>query len=376
MLERSDADQIKNDYLEILESILRSIKDRAKSQGLNADGNVSIMFGRSSVFRGTSAYEYEKRTITPEQVEILSKAISDPKSFKGSLQIRIGGDVVYHAKDGEVLKDKLGLSPAQEQSQEQSQDVFDSLSQGIDEQQQRLQTLEKYVQEVESVKQPVLQENEVQSLRTELSTLKEAFENQQTEIKRLQEGLAKVATRDTPSVKNSVFQKWIANVESKVKQVALKTWDKVKDLVVPEKQWNERISNLESKLNDLQSQVSELKDTLAQKGINTLEKVSEKSISSQYVEETVATALHLWGTRGENGSARLTSDNYEFLQEGEQISVKSLDGRRTIMKNGQLTDQVNDKDLENFQQLNRAINSYIKSPTQSQAQSQSQGRGR
>ncbi|MBC6431881.1 hypothetical protein FM036_14240 [Nostoc sp. HG1] len=111
MIDDGEAKEIKRDYLEILESLLKLIHAKAKEKGLDPSKDVHIYSSSSKVYQGTLGESPSKNLLTPTIVENLKKALSDPKNSQGAISIKIGNEKVFHIKNGDVLTDKLGLAP-------------------------------------------------------------------------------------------------------------------------------------------------------------------------------------------------------------------------------------------------------------------------
>lgn len=121
MIESGDASEIKRDYLEILESLLKLIQQKAESKEIRASDDVTINVGREEVYKGAIGEKPSKNTLTPEQVNKISIAISDPKNSQGTIIIKIGKQEVFRVQDGQVKTDKLGLIPQQALAQKTAQ---------------------------------------------------------------------------------------------------------------------------------------------------------------------------------------------------------------------------------------------------------------
>jgi hypothetical protein len=421
MIDPSSNERIKQEYLDMLDSLMKSIKEKAKSQGYNPDDNVSIQIGKEVIFKGRDAENFQKSKISSKQIEILNDAISNPENFKGSIQIRIGKDVVYHAKNGKLLKDDLGLSPKPVQVQEQIQtsDIVESASQTLKLQDSTIQQVEeiveKAVQKLEIIEKDdaVLEplesvdsnkedlalsrsvsfektKPEIKELRNEISDLKEVvaqqqqvLQEQQQTIEKLQEGLEQVISRNIPVTKSSKLQNWLGNVESKVKKTAIGVWNKAKELVIPQKNLDQRMNTLQEKMERLDQDIAEIKkqirpDLTNKQSINAVVKAAITEglydTRSQKVKETVGTMLHLVGIRNSDKSISFETDFYSFHQQGKSISIIAQDGRE-IMKEGVLTAEVNERDLRAFSKLEASVDEYL---TNAQSQSESLGlrRGR
>lgn len=75
-----------------------------------------------------------RSTITDNQTELIKQALNDPASFKGSIKITNGKQVLLHVKDGQVLRDGLNLTKSSTKVEISSdpRDLYDKYSQGVD----------------------------------------------------------------------------------------------------------------------------------------------------------------------------------------------------------------------------------------------------
>ena len=75
-----------------------------------------------------------KSTINDEQAELIKQALNDPASFKGSIKITNGNQVLLHVKNGQVLRDSLNLTKSSTKVEINSApaDLYDKYSQNVD----------------------------------------------------------------------------------------------------------------------------------------------------------------------------------------------------------------------------------------------------
>ena len=72
-------------------------------------------------------------TINEQQAELIKQALNDPASFKGSIKITNGSQVLLHVKDGRVLRDGLGLTKSSTKVEINSApaDLYNKYSQNV-----------------------------------------------------------------------------------------------------------------------------------------------------------------------------------------------------------------------------------------------------
>lgn len=430
MINPSEGKQIQQDYLETLDAIVRSIREKVKSQGLEDDKNLSIVIGGNTVYK-ENGQEVVKSTITPEQVEMLNKALSEPQSLKGAIRIMLGREKLYHAHYGQVLTDKLGLSPKQSQAQVQEQSSRETIS--LKSLQQQIDALGQRVQEQQKLIDSLNQENRqdvVTQLLSEFTNLQYAVAQQQQTIDQLQQRLEGVISQELPSAKNSVLQNWVGSIETKIKQTATNFYERVKTALTPKMeklqsqvdelktQVNQLFTKLETQINDfkyqtqrniqnvrsdieqridsvktdtyealqdLQHKVSQQVQTVHKEVTKMAQSAHSKAVNSvregvkavsrtvsetqgKAIEAGVGAMLHIFGDRHPDGSVTFDSQNYHFHQHGNTISIKSKDGR-DVFRDGNLTASATEKDIAALEEIQQDIDEYL-SPEFSQSQTQ------
>ncbi|MBD2596050.1 hypothetical protein H6G74_17205 [Nostoc spongiaeforme FACHB-130] len=268
---KSEAKQVQHDYLEILNDILNKLSEKGKFQSLDTSKNLSIYVGSKAKYKIGSDGEISVNLMTPEVVETIKTAINDPQNLKGSVRIMVGNQKVYHAKDGKILTDKLGLNQTQLQSR-QAESVEESSS--IESLQKQVESLQQKVQEQQAlIDRFVQQENSsvesTQKLSTDLANLKQAFDTQQKTIEQLQKGLEAINKQNLPVVKNESLSKWLNSIESKAKNTAKNLYEQVKTALTPKvdkvkAQLETQITALKEQINQqMESVKAEMKSQIA-----------------------------------------------------------------------------------------------------------------
>lgn len=428
---RNEGKKIQQDYLEILEAILQKVHEKGKFQGLDPSKQVSITVGRNIIYKGSIGEEPSINKVTPELVEGLKQAISDPKSVKGSISIKIGQERVFHVKDGKLLMDQLGLSNSHAQTQTNQIENLPSVAESLEPLQQQLDELKQQANNF--TQQP--NENAL-LLSAEAETLKQKVEQQQQTIERLTQELEAAINRTNPTIQNTALQNWVGSVENKVKETAKNLYTQVKSALTPkvdklrsevETQIKELKSQIESLKTEVQSQVGAVKDEIrtqvetvrsefneagrliqdevrqaterhdtAVQGIqniiggkiqevtkavenanslatNTLRESIKATTSSaieaqgKAIEFSVKRALRLFGNRNDDGSITFEAKSFKFHQQGDTISITSKDGR-DVLKDGALTSEATQQDVESLEKVEKVVDDYLKSSrTQSQS---------
>ncbi|MBD2438855.1 hypothetical protein [Nostoc sp. FACHB-110] len=270
---KSEGKQVQQDYLQILDDILQKILEKGQFHSLDSKRDISILVGKELKYKGNPNGEVAVNLMSPGIVEKLNTAINDVKNLKGSVRIMIGKNIAFHAKNGEILTDKLGLANEIKQNRTQvAKPVQQSLS--IENLQKQVEALQQKVQEQQSViDRFVKQENSsvesTQKLSTDLANLKQAFDTQQKTIEQLQKGLEAINKKNLPTVKNESLSKWLNSIESKAKNTAKNLYEQVKTALTPKvdkvkTQLETQITTLQEQINQqMQSVKAEMKSQLA-----------------------------------------------------------------------------------------------------------------
>ncbi|MBD2680899.1 MULTISPECIES: hypothetical protein [Nostoc] len=279
---KSEAKQVQHDYLEILNDILHKLLEKGKFQDLDTSKDLSIYVGNQPKYKGHPDREVSVNSMTPELVEKINTAINDPQNLKGSVRIMIGKDKVYHAKDGEVLTDKLGLNSKITQNsdlgshQSQSPQTAKPVQQSspLEDLQKQVDALQQKVQEQQSLIDNFASQNQssnqvAEKLSADIISLKQAFDAQQKTIEQLQKGLEAINSQNNPAVKNSTLHNWINSIETKAKTTAKNLYEQVKTAFTPKidkvkAQLEAQISTLKQQMNQqMESLKAEMKSQVA-----------------------------------------------------------------------------------------------------------------
>lgn len=112
----------------ILENIVTALDQRR----VDVD-RLEISFNGQNIFKMRSG-DVAKSTVTDSQTELVKQALNDPASFKGSIKITNGRQVLLHVKDGQVLRDGLNLTKSSTKVEIKSAnaDLYDKHSQGVE----------------------------------------------------------------------------------------------------------------------------------------------------------------------------------------------------------------------------------------------------
>ncbi|MHC5917917.1 MAG: hypothetical protein ACYTXE_44675 [Nostoc sp.] len=409
MIDDGEAKEIKRDYLDILESLLKLIHAKAKEKGLDPSKDVHIYSSSSKVYQGTLGESPSKNLLTPTIVENLKKALSDPKNSHGAISIKIGNEKVFHIKNGEVLTDKLGLAPPSQlnkvvnkeriYSVEALQKQVAVLQSKLESQQQLIDSLKKNEQTPESLSKLVAQVEEMSN----------AVLKQQQLIENTQKELSQVNERYLPQVQNTVLQNWVGTVENKVKQTAKNVFERIKDVLTPEvtklrneiaqqkaqiaqivtslkdeiraqtdsvkNDLNQQVNNLTA---ELRTQVDGVKNTVDNriKGLQSaidntrIElRAAVDDVKGQAIEQSVKALLNILGKDNPDGSKSFKSTNFDFERLGDNVIVRAKNGE-AILTDGVLSPNVSEKQLQALDKVQSVVDMHHQIQQDSQQESQ------
>ncbi len=211
--DESHVRQVQEDYQQILAGILRRVTSapRAKEWGLDSNSNKDIRFF-------VSGKEVHKNEITSSQIEKLKVAIGEPKNLKGSVQIKIGKEKVFHVKDGALLEDKLELTQGQVQKAGAKLDLKSLIKDQIEQTADPVHT-----QQLQDTNDP---------LGEKLNSLENLVAQQVQKIELLEQKLNSVAG-SVNLIQNKPLSQWLSSTFSKVTsqfQESVNGWSHTKTL--------------------------------------------------------------------------------------------------------------------------------------------------
>ncbi len=93
-----------------LESVLKTINQGLKSRQFQSNLPLSVKIGSSVVFQAIPGQKPTINEIAPEEVIVLQKALENPQGVQGAVRLRVGGETVFHVKNGHLKVDKLGFT--------------------------------------------------------------------------------------------------------------------------------------------------------------------------------------------------------------------------------------------------------------------------
>lgn len=409
MIDDGEAKEIKRDYLEILESLLKLIHAKAKEKGLDPSNDVHIYSSSSKVYQGTLGESPSKNLLTPTIVENLKKALSDPKNSQGAISIKIGNEKVFHIKNGEVLTDKLGLAPASQKNKVVSNEQIYS----VEALGKQVQVLQKKLNEqqklVDSIKSEQLSPESLSQLAAQVAEMSKSLEKQQQLIENTQKALSQVNEQFLPQVQNTVLQNWVGTVENKVKQTAKNVFERLLDVLTPEvTKLRKEITSLKSQINEqitsfkdevkyqtdsvrnqlnqqvgnltqeIRTQVDSVKNTVDQSlmgvksaidNTRTELRATVDDVKGQAIEQSVKAMLNILGKDNPDGSKSFKSTNFDFERLGDNVIVRAKNGE-AVLTDGVLSPNVSEKQLQALDKIQSVVDMHHQIQQDSQQESQ------
>lgn len=407
MIEDSKSKELQKDYLDILDSIIKKIQIKAQNR---EPKDVHIHVGSRKVYEATAGQEPVRNLLTPETVNKISLALSDPKSYQGSVTIKIGSEKVFHVADGQLKVDKLGLAESgiqldKAKPQERVYSV-EALQKQVEVLQQKLQSQQKLIDSVAQAQNQQTPET-LAKLSAQVEEMSQSLEKQQKLIEKTQEALSKFEQRPAQS-QNTKLQNWIGKIESKIKDTVQEWSEKVKDAITPETtklrnqiqdlktQLHQQIeslkssvraqadslqANVKSAVNDVKQNIDEGLGSIKTEIQNTRQELT-KSINnakSQAIDQSVKALLKHLGTKNPDGSLSYSSKSFDFQQCGDSLVVKAKNGL-PVLQDGALSADVSPEQIQALDKVQPIVDKLdaaeqLEQLSYSDSESQTQSRG-
>jgi hypothetical protein len=348
MIEPSDAKEVKNDYLEILEALIQKIHRTAKDKGLNPSRELSISVGTEKIYKGLigdNSLDKINPFVSADLVEKLNTAISNPRNLKGTVSIKVGQSEVFRVKNGKVETDKLGLSQSQTQRKAPEERTY-----SVEALQKQVEVLQRRVEEqqklVDRIKADTETPESLAKLFAQVEEMSKSLSKQQKAIEKTQQALSQVSECSLPPIQNTQLQNWVGAVEIKLKQTARNVFERVKDALTPE------VTKVRNKIEEMKSQVSQQVKNLKDEFTRAIDDVKSKTI-----EGSVRALLKHLGTKNPDGSITFQSKSFDFQQRGENVTVRAKDGNE-VLENGVLSPTVSERQIEALDKVQSVVDKY------------------
>jgi hypothetical protein len=186
------------------------IQQALKANEYQGNLPLSISFDNELIYKAAPGKRPEVNTVTPEQLELIQLAISDPAGLKGEVKISVNDKPVYHVKDGKVLTDTLKLAPAQQEKV--------SAEVATQAQAQPTQAQAQAQPEVQPQSQGDL-EQRIATLESQIAAMQSQMVQTQQELKLVNQQLAKYQQQQQQSPEIAVDKKvngWLKGIRSTI----------------------------------------------------------------------------------------------------------------------------------------------------------------
>lgn len=123
---------LKNSSSEAQDYVLENIVTPLDQRRIDVD-RLEINLNGQNIFKMRDG-DVANSKITDNQAELIKQALNDPESFKGTVKITNGRQVLLHVKDGQVLRDGLNLTKSTTKVEISSSpsDLYAKYSQGVE----------------------------------------------------------------------------------------------------------------------------------------------------------------------------------------------------------------------------------------------------
>ena len=412
MIDDGDAKEIKRDYLDILEALLKNIQQKAKSKEIPTSNDISIYAGGKQVYKGLVGQSPSKNLLTSEQLENINLAITDPQNSQGTISIKIGKSEVFRVQNGRITNDLLGLAPLSQKNfvvtKERIYSV-EALQKQVKVLQNKLQAQQKLV---ESIKETQQMPESLSNLIDQVAEMGKSLEKQQQLIENTQKALSQVNERSLPQIQNTVLQNWVGKIERQVKQTSKNVFERIKDALTPEvtklrkeiaqmkaqieQQFTNRLDevrentdNVRDELNqqvgnltqELRTQVNGVKNTVGQSlmgvksaidNTRTELRAAVDDVKGQAIEQSVKAMLNILGKNNPDGSKSFKSTNFDFERLGDNVIVRAKNGE-AVLTDGVLSPNVSEQQLQALDKVQSVVDMHHQLENNAQQNSESRG---
>ena len=151
--------KIQRDEEEILKEIIKKVKEfieySTKSLAQNSgkktnskklSNRLSILVNGKTVFQSNMNQQEKIGSVSLEDIKQIENAIRNPSNSSSDVKIKLGKQILFNVEEGQLLVDKLNLSPAAKQEQSLSlEQRLEQLTKIVGQQQKQIELLEKRI---------------------------------------------------------------------------------------------------------------------------------------------------------------------------------------------------------------------------------------
>jgi hypothetical protein len=113
----NDVHEISQDYKKLWKEILHFLLAKIREAGKYTNNEITVKVGKADVYKSVIGKQATQDDLSEDIIKQIHLAFQEPEKLKGSVSIFIGNEVVFHAKDGKVVKDSLSLVYDQKQNE-------------------------------------------------------------------------------------------------------------------------------------------------------------------------------------------------------------------------------------------------------------------
>jgi len=385
------ARQVQEDYMRVLDSILKRIQSLA---GKEKTPNISIVYGNTAEYKSHPKEGVTKNRMNPDKVAQLQKALEDPKSLQGSLRVYVDGKLAYHNKDGEVKQDTLGLASMAKVAQEPQQQAPQTTQARL---MAPLATIppEQRVSSMVAQKAPLT----LESLQQQIDTLK-------TEMTQLRQSVAEMGQRleqfsryepPTPTA-DPKLSNWLGSVGAVIRSTSQELSQRLGQM--SQSLQSQAVDKAQGLKTQVVNQVQEVRQQtvtqvqqVQQQAVHRVQEVHQQAVSqvqtahrqtvntinqtvadlkAKAVSAAIGNILQHHGRVGPDGSLTLETASLSLRKDREGgISVQAKDGRQ-VMQQGQFSATATASDIEKLDRVEKIANQDLNQARQGHAQQQGQ----
>ena len=217
--------KIQRDESEILQEIIKKVKEfieySTKSLAQNSgkktnskklSNRLSILVNGKTVFQSNMNQQEKIGSVSLEDMKQIENAIRNPSNSSSYVKIKFGKQILFNVEEGQLLVDKLNLSPAAKQEQSLSlEQRLEQLTKIVGQQQKQIELLEKRIdQKLKFIAQNTsqLKSKKLNNWMTNLGyKLSAAWENTKTTIKNFIDSRIQNVTEKVAAVSAKFLEK-------------------------------------------------------------------------------------------------------------------------------------------------------------------------
>jgi hypothetical protein len=389
------ARQIQEDYMRLLDSILKRIHQRS---GKEKSPAISIVYGSTAEYKSHPKEGVTKNRMDPDKVAQLQKALEDPKSLQGSLRVYVDGKLAYHNKNGEVKQDTLGLASMAKVSQEPQQAPQQQAPQTT---QARLMAPLAVIPPEQRVSSMVAQKAPLtlEGLQQQIDTLKSEMTQLRQSVAEMGQRLEQFSRYEPPTpTTDPKLSNWLGSVGAAIRSTSQELSQRLGQMAQSlQSQATDKAQGLKTQVatqvQEVRQQTVTQVQQVQQQAVHRVQEVHQQAVSQvqtahrqtvNTINQTVADLkakavsaaighiLQHHGQKGPDGSLTLETASLSLKKEQDgAISVQAKDGRQ-VMNKGQFSATATAADIEKLDRVEKIANADLNQVQQGHAQQQGQ----